>query len=388
MLARHFLKEWNAFTGDWTTAATHDRAITAGQLEPLALHYIDAQRDLEEDLRTPGSFWRRLTQDFGLSATEVEQLESALTNINSQIVEKSAILTHLKENLAELPTVVAAEGGTVDVAPIARKLRDLSKGVDVSFKTDGAQAFPLVRHGMGTRSSAALLVFRAYASWRNKRATESGDKRHSVLALEEPESHLHPQAQRSIFAHVKQIPGQRIVSTHSPYFAGQAPLDDLRLFFKRNGDTSVTKLDTRCLGRDDVRKLQDTVIDTRGDILFSRGVVLFEGQTEEHSLPVYAEKYWGATEHELGFCFVRANGTAYFPFIWLAKALRIRWYIFADGEPGPVRDLNSALKKAGEADAGKCSNIVVLPSDHGLEPYLVSEGVLGRDRASDRRSRG
>ncbi len=40
--------------------------LDAAQIEPIALHYIDAKRDLEDDLRTRGSFWRRLTDDLGL----------------------------------------------------------------------------------------------------------------------------------------------------------------------------------------------------------------------------------------------------------------------------------------------------------------------------------
>ena len=344
----------------------------------MALHYIDAKRDLEDDLRRPGSFWRRLTEDLGLSAEEIAEMEKTLSGINEQIVSKSAILKHLKENLAGLQTVVASDSGAVEVAPVARKLRDLSKGVDVSFNTAGAQSFPLSRHGMGTRSLAALLVFRAYASWRNKQATEGGDKVHSVLALEEPESHLHPQAQRSLFSQIKQVTGQRIVSTHSPYFAGQAQLSELRLFLKTKGDTSVSRLDTTALVEDDIRKLQDTVIDSRGDILFSRGVVLFEGQTEEQALPVYASKFWGATIHELSLCFVRVNGTDYFPFVWLAKALRLPWYIFSDGEVVPLASLEKALKKAKEPESSKCGNVVVLPGGNGFESQLVAEGYLSQ----------
>ena len=374
-LERRFLKEWMPFA-DWTAAAVHDRPVTAAHMEPLALHYVDAKRDLDEDLRKPGSFWRRLTEDLGLSNAEIAAMEATLSDINQQIVDKSAILKHLKENLGALQSVVAADSGGVEIAPVARKLRDLSKGVDVSFNTAGAQSFPLARHGMGTRSLASLLVFRAFAAWRNKQATEGGDKIHSMLALEEPESHLHPQAQRSLFAHIKAITGQRVVSTHSPYFAGQAQLEDLRLFLKTNGDTKVTKLDLNGLHKEDVRKLQETVIDTRGDILFSRSVVLFEGQTEEQALPIWANRYWGATVHELGFCFVRVNGTDYFPFIWLAKALSIPWYVFADGETDPVAKLEAALKKAGEEKAADCQNVVVHPAGKNFESQLLEEQYL------------
>ncbi|WDR36189.1 AAA family ATPase [Pseudomonas serboccidentalis] len=376
VVERKFLKEWKPFA-DWTTAATHERALSAAQMEPLALHYVDAKRDLDDDLRRPGSFWRKMTEDLGLSDADIAAMEGTLSAINQEIVDKSDVLKHLKENLSGLQTLVSADSGGVDIAPVARKLRDLSKGVDVSFSTTGSQSFPLARHGMGTRSLASLLVFRAYTSWRHNQATKGGDNVHSMLALEEPESHLHPQAQRSLFAHIKAIPGQRIVSTHSPYFAGQAQLEDLRLFIKRGGDTVVTRLDLSSLTEpNDIRKLQETVIDTRGDLLFSRGVVLFEGQTEEQALPIWAQKYWGASIHELGFCFVRTNGTDYFPFLWLAKALQIPWYIFADGEAVPVKQLDAALNKAGEPNSANCQNVVVYPPGMNFESQLISEGYM------------
>jgi putative ATP-dependent endonuclease of OLD family len=382
VVERNFLKEWREFK-DWIDTPVQTARVSAAQIEPIALHFIDAKRDLDDDLRKQGSFWRRLTDDLGLSAADVAELETALSGINQTIVDKSVILQHLKSNLADLQKVVTADSAGIDIAPVARKLRDLSKGVDISFSTFGAQSFPLARHGMGTRSLASLLVFRAFASWRHAKATSGGDKVHSILALEEPESHLHPQAQRSLFGHIKAIAGQRIVSTHSPYFAGQAQLEDLRLFIKKGGDTVSTKLDLSQLSKaDDRRKVQESVIDSRGDILFARALVLFEGQTEEQALPIWAQEYWGASIHELGFSFARANGTDYFPFIWLAKSLDIPWYLIADGEAQPLKNLEDALKKASLPDTSKSPNIVVLPGGNNFETQLIAEGYQGEIEAA------
>lgn len=378
---RKFLKEWRPFA-DWLATPASEKTVTSQQLEPIALHYIDAKRDLDDDLRRQGSFWRRLTEDLGLPEEDIAALEETLSGINQEIVDKSAVLKHLKEHLGDLQSVVAADSGGIDIAPVARKLRDLSKGVDVSFSTAGAQSFPLARHGMGTRSLASLLVFRAFASWRNKQAMEGGGLVHSILALEEPESHLHPQGQRSLFAHIRQITGQRVVSTHSPYFAGQARLEDLRLLIKRGGETIATKLDLSSLKLDDRRKLQDTVIDSRGDLLFSRAVVFFEGQTEEQALPVWAMKYWGCSIHEIGFSFVRVNGTDYFPYIWLAKALEIPWYVFGDGEEHPVKQLEAALKKAGHATVAASPNVVVIPGGNDFEAQLIAENYQAEMEAA------
>jgi putative ATP-dependent endonuclease of OLD family len=375
VVERKFLKEWRPFD-DWLATPTQEKAVTAAQLEPVALHYIDAKRDLEDDLRRQGSFWRRMTEDLGLSKAEVDELEAELSGINQQIVDKSEILKHLKTNLEDLQLVVSADNAGIEIAPIARRLRDLSKGVDVSLSTVGAQSFPLARHGMGTRSLASLLVFKAFASWRNINSQKGGDKVHSILALEEPESHLHPQAQRALFSHIKDISGQRVVSTHSPYFAGQSDLDDLRLFIKKGGDTVVTQLNIPELNPDDVRKLQDSVVESRGDILFARAVVLFEGQTEEQALPIWAQKYWGKSIHELGFSFARANGTDYFPFIWLAKSLDIPWYVLADGEEKPVATLEKALERAKQPKVVNSANVIVIPEGRNFETQLLHEGYL------------
>lgn len=376
VVERKFLKEWVDFNG-WLAAPVSEKAVTSAQIEPIALHYIDAKRDLEDDLHRPGSFWRRLTDDLSLPHEDVAKIEASLTEINKQIVDKSEVLQYLRDSLRTIQGVVSADSDGINVSPVARRFQDLSRGVDVSFSTAGAQPFPLARHGMGTRSLASLLVFRAFTAWKAKAANENKDRLHSILALEEPESHLHPQAQRSLFGQIKAIPGQRIVSTHSPYFAAQAGLEDLRLFIKDGGVSSVSQLPIEELqNKDDVRKLQETVIETRGDLLFASGLVVFEGQTEEQALPIWAEAYWGASIHELGFSFVRANGTQYFPLIWLAKKFHIPWYVFADGEPQPVQRLDEALKKAGEGDHKTCDNVVVLDGGRNFESMLLNDGYL------------
>jgi putative ATP-dependent endonuclease of OLD family len=345
-LDRKFLRDWRPNT-IWLTSEAGDRAVTASQIEAIAMHYIDAKRDLDDDLRKPGSFWRRLTDNLGLSDTDVAAFEATLSGLNGEIVARSEVLQHLRDNLAELNSVVSADSAGVDIAPVARRLRDLSKGVDVTFATAGAQAFPLTRHGMGTRSLASLLVFRAFASWRDALANREGNRVHTLLALEEPESHLHPQAQRSLFARIKSITGQRIVSTHSPYFAGQAKLEELRLFTKQNGITSAARLNMAGLNLDGQRKLEREVIASRGDLLFARALVLFEGETEEQALPLWAELFWGASIHELGFSFVSVGGQNYFPFIWLARSFGIPWFVFSDGEPAAITTLARELGRAG-----------------------------------------
>lgn len=371
---RRFLKEWKS-TPDWIDAQEKGPASTI-HLAPVSLHYIDAKRDIQDDLRRQGSFWSRLTEDLGLADADVTLIEQALSQLNNDIVEKSEVLKHIRNNLGDIRAVVSAQKAGVDITPVARKFRDLSRGVDVTFSTHGAQSFPLVRHGMGTRSLASLLVFRAFVSWRESKAIAANDRIHPLLALEEPESHLHPQAQRALFAQIKSIPGQRIVSTHSPYIAGQAKLEELRLVRKKDDCTCVTALDLSPLKPQDRLLLERKVIATKGDLLFSRALVLYEGEeTEGQALPLWAQHCWDASIHELGFSFVSVEGCNYFPFVWLAKSFSIPWYILSDGEPTPVSRLQASLTKAGLGTIDSMPDKVhVIDSNHCFESQLLAEG--------------
>jgi putative ATP-dependent endonuclease of OLD family len=370
---RRFLTEWRS-SAEWLQAQEKG-PVSAAQLSPISLHYIDAKRDIQDDLRRQGSFWNRLTEDLGLNDKDVEILEQSLTKLNDDIVAKSEVLKHIRQNLSDIRSVVSAQNAGVDITPVARRLRDLSRGVDVTFSTHGTQAFPLARHGMGTRSLASLLVFRAFVSWREAKAKASHERLHPLLALEEPESHLHPQAQRALFAQIRSIPGQRIVSTHSPYIAGQAALEQLRLVRKHGDCSSVTALDLRPLKSSARLLLERKVMATKGDLLFCRAMVLYEGEeTEDQALPRWAEYCWGATIHELGLSFVSVEGCNYFPFVWLAKSFGIPWYIQSDGETEAVNKLQASLTKAGFGAFATLDNVHVIPTKNNFETQLLAEG--------------
>ena len=165
---RKFLKEWLA-PQDFEKAEEKER-VSANQLEPLSLHYIDAKRDMDEDLRSRTSFWRRLTDDLGLDDSAVAAAEALLSDLNRQLVDGSAVLKHVGDHLGGIKGVLAGDKATVDISPVARRLRDLAKGLDVSITGAGDLSFPLARHGMGTRSLASIMVFQAFASWRSQQA--------------------------------------------------------------------------------------------------------------------------------------------------------------------------------------------------------------------------
>ncbi len=372
---RNFLVDWQEDSKKWDLARINEIAgsVSSAKIEPLALYLMDAKRDISDELRNRGFFWHKLVSDLGLADAQIEQIEKTLNGINEKIISGSGVLVHVQDNLDDLYKIIGGDKGSVSITPIPRHIRDLSKGMDVNFATKGAQTFPLARHGMGTRSLAAVLLFRAYSTWRQENA--KGEV-HPMLALEEPEAHLHPQAHRALFKQIEEMSGQRIISTHSPYIAGQAKIVQFRHFHKDGADTTVTQMDTTSLDDEDIRKINRMVLNNRGEILYARALVLFEGETEEQALPIFAKQYWGRQPDALGVTLAGVGGSGnYLPFLRLASSFGIPWYIFSDGETGALKHVENALKQIGvrDTDPTKHLKVFVLPNGNNFESYLVSE---------------
>jgi putative ATP-dependent endonuclease of the OLD family len=365
---RNFIKELKDNSTDWFSAKTK-KSISFSQIEPIGLYLLDAKRDMKDELQSRSSFWYRLVSDLDLDDSTIGRFENVLTHLNEDIISGSPVLSHVQGHLDELYKTIGGNRGSVAITPVPRHLRDLSSGMDVGYATKDAQMFPLSRHGMGTRSLAAVLTFRAYTTWRQAHSNE--DKVHTMLALEEPESHLHPQAQRALFIQIEAIPGQRIISTHSPIIASQGRITQLRHFCKDGACTKVTRIDPS-INNDNALKIERMVLNTRGDLLYARAIVLFEGeQTEDQALPIFAEKYWHLHPNALGITMIPVGGLDYLPFLKLATDLEIPWYIFSDGEQSAMNAVNSCLKKLSlPLDIPR---LIKIPDGKNFEKYIASE---------------
>ena len=371
IIERYEMESWPVYTG-WEKV--NFRKKLGKRLEAVPFIPIDAQRDIHTELKEKSSFVGRVLSSVEYDDTDVAELERMVAEVNKEAIEKSEPLKRLKTHLDNLNQSFEGSGQT-ELTPFPKKIRDLSKRFSVNFGESDKSSFSMEYHGMGTRSWASMLTVKAFTELLAKNHEEEAEPFFPIMAAEEPEAHLHPNAQRTLYRQLIDVPGQVIISTHSPYIAGLAELHEIKYLNKPESSVQVYQLRTE-FEDDDLRKLKREVVHSRGELLFSKAIVLSEGETEEQALPELFESYTGKHPFSLGINFVGVNGSGakYRPFLILGKDLNIPVFIFSDGEAQTVKELKKNYEKVfGATDIEKAPNITILDGTD-FEGYLLSQG--------------
>ena len=372
------LQDWPEFEqpdgAKWFEA--EDGKRTNFRFDEIPFYYMDAQRDILEDTKLKNSYLGRMLSKVEYSSDDLKEIEEQIKALNERAVSSSDILSNIKTNLKELNTAMDSYGDGIEITPFTKKVRDLNKGLTIYY-TDNQDSFSMEYHGMGTRSWSSLLTLKSFITLLSNNAQKEESVFFPVLAIEEPEAHLHPNAQKKLYSQIEAIAGQKIIATHSPYISATATLTQLRNFYK---DTSVTcgRMLMDSLSPENIRKINRQVINTRGEIFFSKLIIFFEGETEEQALPILAQKHFGKTPVELALDFVGVGGHGgYLPFIRFAEAFNIPWLIFSDAENTPDKNIKASVKdqfsKCGSKKA-ETECIVFLDDGKDFEGQLIDDG--------------
>lgn len=108
----------------------------------------------------------------------------------------------------------------------------------------------------------------------------------TILLIEEPEAHLHPQLQVKFIKYLESLTGtlsnaQVIVSTHSPVLASSVKLNKLIHLYSTGKKIVATTLSNKKYFNNNSEKYINRWMDvTKSTMLFSRGVILVEGIAE------------------------------------------------------------------------------------------------------------
>ena len=150
---QRILKLWESVDVKWFDIETTKEKVS---LDALPFFYLEAQRDVVEDLKFKSSYLGRMMSQISQSYSQddIEALESIIEELNNKAIEKSDILSIIQAVLSGIDTTIDNKGSNVTLSPFAKKIRDLNKTISIQYG-ENEDSFTMEYHGimMGTDDS-------------------------------------------------------------------------------------------------------------------------------------------------------------------------------------------------------------------------------------------
>lgn len=190
----------------WFPDAGHERAPTREQLESFGWRYLRASRaNATNVLDGPASAVRTLLESADLGGQR-NALVSLLTQFNEELGESEPIVDLLERVAKHLSRAMPKDVHSTDFA--VRSTADPEKDVlgnVTMFLNRGDHPVPLHEQSDGVRQLMAMTLF------------DLAEGKANMLAIDEPELHLHPASQRTISDLLSGDGNQKVLVTHSPF---------------------------------------------------------------------------------------------------------------------------------------------------------------------------
>lgn len=211
-------------------------------LKYIPYFYLSALRNAEEEFSPRSQFWGKILRSIDIPEAKRQELAQDLEQLNAELLGADARLNNVATTVGRISSVMhGTSGHSVSIRALPLKPWDLmSKSEIVLRSQNGGAEFPMTRYGQGTQSLSVLFLFQAFVEHLLKDTYSEYSE--PILGLEEPEAHLHPQAARALWQQVTKLPGQRIISSHSPYFVQNVPFRKLRVFRKNGVAVSIHRV--------------------------------------------------------------------------------------------------------------------------------------------------
>ncbi len=361
---RDFAVEWVFLDKDGSPLPTAKQPKLVIDLQSLApVFLLGAVRDASQHFHAKSPFWSPFTKNPQIDDDTRKEIESQIETLNQAILDEHKPFDAVKAGIAKTGTLLPlAPQDLVSVEAVPARIFDMLARTQVKLACRTGARLPITQHGAGTQSLSVLFLFEAFLQ---SRLAEAYDK-HSepILALEEPESHLHPSAIRALWSTLDGLAGQKIIATHSGDLLAAVPLKAIRRLARKNGQVQVFNVKDTTLDARDLQKVSYHVRAKRGALLFARCWLLVEGETDFTVLPEVA-RLLGYDFDLSGICCVEFSQCGLKPLIQVAKDLGIEWHLLADGDKAGG-DYQKTASKYLDADpaADRITKIVQLDIEH------------------------
>ncbi|MEV9618301.1 AAA family ATPase [Serratia marcescens] len=337
-------------------------------LKYLNMRYIKSQRDLDKYINVEKRHLLKLAQD-SRTQEQIEsdkgilnELDDLLVGVNNKVKAISYVTTATDELNDELKKLsysndrynVQLDSGAIGTDQFIEKL-ELSSNANGSKVMLGGDGF----------NNQILL-----ALWKTKSVREDDVENEVVIyCIEEPEAHLYPHQQRKVSSYlINDLPGQSIVTTHSPQIAVNYSPDSIVKIHSYNGSSEAASEGcSECISDAwDGMGYRMSIIPA--EAFFANVVFLVEGPSEV----LFYEQLANTLKIDLDFyniSIISVDGVQFDVYKKILDAFNISWVARTDNDGSKVpkkqewqyAGINRALKLCNLASKDNQQSEITLP---------------------------
>jgi len=325
-------------------------------LKYINMRYVRSRRDLKKFIDSEKKQLLKISQE-SRDATKAESDDKQLKKISRGldiINERISQLNYVRESTSLVNDELKKLSHSYDDYAVhldsgAIKVHQFIDNLELGASTSGSK---MMLGGDG-RNNQILL-----ALWKAKSQREF-DPDHEVTfyCVEEPEAHLHPHQQRKLADYLnKELPGQAIITSHSPQIAARYKPDSIvHIINKAGASYAASGGCSNCISTA-WEEMGYRISILPAEAFFSSCVFLVEGPSEQ----LFYQTLAASINIDLDFyniSILSVDGVQFDVYTTILDALEIPWVMRTDNDVSkiPHRDLKNL------AGINRCMKIAGLP---------------------------
>jgi putative ATP-dependent endonuclease of the OLD family len=245
--SKSFEPTWEFLNAEGNVLHGRRRSInTSPFFNYLLFFWLGPLRDADDEFTARSRHWGGLLRSIQIPAELEAEVKGTLDALDVKLLNADPKFGQISKTVGRATEIASGEKpGAAKLRMLPLDIPDLMSRAGIVLRNEEARPWlPLDHHGQGLQSLSVIFLFQAAVMQKLSEELEGAE---AVFAIEEPEVHLHPQAARTLWTRIADLPGQKLVTTHSPHFVQNVPLHNLRIVRFRGGSTQVAFLPTRVI---------------------------------------------------------------------------------------------------------------------------------------------